>query len=175
MNNRTSVSIWDAETGDLLRRWKPGHGRIHRVRFLNGTNFLVTGGEDNAIRIWETASGIEVYRLETPETDSRTLNVSEDGRYVALSASMQAMAERDYEVTGFDLSHAMLEYASEKTKKVKDKITLFHADMTNFKIKKKVDAAYSLVSTFKYLLDEESALAHLQRMAKAIKKATVYI
>ena len=39
----------------------------------------------------------------------------------------------------------------------------------------KVDAAHCLVSTFKYILDEEGALAHLRGVAQRLKPGGIYV
>ena len=79
----TSVSIWDAETGNLVLRMKPNVGKVESVHFLPGASHLVTGGTDETIRIWEIASGREIFRIDSPTNDNFNLDVSPDGRFAA--------------------------------------------------------------------------------------------
>ena len=89
---------------------------------------------------------------------------------------VSAMVDRGYRVTGVDLSEGMLKFARERMRAAGQHATLRHADMTDFHFaKKKFDTAHCLVSTFKYLLDERSARAHLQCVADALKPGGIYV
>lgn len=59
------VSIWDMHTEETLRSWYP-HGRGRRVHYvttsLDGTQLATCG--DDGVRVWETVSQTELYRVE---------------------------------------------------------------------------------------------------------------
>jgi len=82
------------------------------------------------------------------------------------------LGRRDFDCTGFDLSDGMLVYA----KKAAPDAKLFKAQMQAFKAPRgaKYDLAFNPVSTFKYLLTEEDAAAHLCCIADCLKPGGVY-
>jgi len=84
------------------------------------------------------------------------------------------MAERGWRVHGFDLEPAMVRYSRERLSERSLKGTVAVGDMASFEVRGTFDLAHCFVSTFKYLLDEESAVAHLQRVAAALAPGGVY-
>lgn len=88
---------------------------------------------------------------------------------------VEAMTARGYQVTGFDQNLEMVAYtqARMRTKRPTAKITT--GDMANFAYDKPFALAHCLVSTFKYLLDEKSAVGHLQCMSGALAVGGVYV
>lgn len=91
------------------------------------------------------------------------------GRLVA------AMARRGYSVTGFDLCQPMLDFARDRLRKRKLNARLVNAPMEDFAFSRPFDIAHCLVSSFKHLLTEEAAQAHLRCMANALKPGGLYI
>ncbi|MBL8859589.1 MAG: class I SAM-dependent methyltransferase [Planctomycetes bacterium] len=85
------------------------------------------------------------------------------------------LARRGLSVVGFDLNDAMLDYARSKLRARKLRARLEHADMTNFRFEGRFDLVHCLVSTFKYLLDEASARAHLECVARALRPGGIYV
>ena len=86
-----------------------------------------------------------------------------------------ALARRGYDVTGFDISDAMLEYAQRRLDSAGLRANLQRGRMESFAFAPRFDLAHCLVSTFKYLLDEASARAHLQCVAKALHPGGLYV
>jgi len=91
------------------------------------------------------------------------------GRLVA------AMAQRDWDVTGFDLAKGSLAFARKRLKKTGCHATLHHASMANFDCGKDYDLAHCMVSTFKYLLSEVEATQHLECVAESLKVGGIYV
>ncbi len=87
---------------------------------------------------------------------------------------VESMAARGYRVTGFDKNEAMLDFARARLQKLGLKATLGHGALEAFSYAKQFDLAHCLVSTFKYLLDEPSAQAHLQCVADSLKVGGIY-
>ena len=85
------------------------------------------------------------------------------------------MARRGYDVTGLDLSTPMLDYCRAALKKHKLKATLIQDDMTTFKLSEKVDAAFNTINTFRHLLTEQDAIAHLKAIANCLNTGGIYI
>lgn len=91
------------------------------------------------------------------------------GRLVA------AMARRGYRVIGFDISDGILRFARQRLRDDGLTARLFHARMEHFHLPPNAfDLAHCLVSTFKYLLDESAARAHLKRMVRVLKPGGIY-
>jgi WD40 repeat protein len=75
------VSICDGQTGDEVKRFltvEPPKGTIARMEFDRGNHvtalsfsldgkWLLTGGADTTVRVWEVATGKEAYRFEGHE------------------------------------------------------------------------------------------------------------
>jgi SAM-dependent methyltransferase len=95
------------------------------------------------------------------------------GRLVAEAAS------RGYRVVGYDLSEKMLAYARGRlTAGERRKVRLYPARMEEFfqpELEGKVDLAFNLVSTFRYLDSEQAALAHLQGTRRLLGPEGLYV
>jgi SAM-dependent methyltransferase len=85
------------------------------------------------------------------------------------------LARRGFDVTGIDLSDGMLAYARQRLAKHRLKARLIKADMARFAFRSKFDLAHCLVSSFKYLLTEADARAHLRCIADVLKPGGLYI
>lgn len=86
------------------------------------------------------------------------------------------LAKAGFVCTGFDLNEYALDYLDKKLNRQKLKAHIFHADMTNFRVKEKYyDGAFCTVDTFRHLLTEEQAEQHLKNVARAMKKNGIYV
>ena len=85
------------------------------------------------------------------------------------------MAELGYQVTGLDLSPAMLGYLDEQLDRRGLTAKTVLGDMTKMKFNKKFDAAFCTFNTFRHLLDEKSAVKHLQNVGEVVRKGGIYI
>lgn len=92
---------------------------------------------------------------------------------------MVALANRGWRCAGFDLSAPMLEFARMRMDSEGLEGRLFQASMQDFELPKREQGRYHvahcLVSTFKYLLTEQDAVAHLQRVASALLPGGLYV
>jgi len=82
-----------------------------------------------------------------------------------------AMAERGFEVEGFDASEGMVRYARRR---------LPHAHiwrdlMQSFQWRGRYDCVFNLLSTFRYLSSDQDASDHLNRVADALVVGGVYV
>jgi len=91
------------------------------------------------------------------------------GRLVA------AAAAQGYRVTGFDTSEGMLRFARQRLRARKLSARLINVRMEDFSFREKFDLGHCLISTFKYLLGEEAARAHLRCVAEALEPGGVYV
>jgi SAM-dependent methyltransferase len=85
-----------------------------------------------------------------------------------------AMAERGWRVRGFDLGPAMVRFSRQRLRADGLEGTVVPGDMATFETPGRFDLAHCLVSTFKYLLTERQARAHLRAVARALRPGGVY-
>lgn len=86
-----------------------------------------------------------------------------------------ALAERGYTVSGFDASPGMLDFARQRLAERGLAGRVFEARMESFTSRGGFGMAHCLVSTFKYLLEEEHAQAHLERVHDALAPGGIYV
>jgi len=87
---------------------------------------------------------------------------------------MQALQKLGCTVHGFDLGEEMVRYAE---KRMGRSAVVWQDRMESFGVPAEggYDFAHCLVSTFKYLLTEEHARAHLQKVCSVLKPGGIYI
>ena len=88
---------------------------------------------------------------------------------------LHALSRMGHNVTGFDISPAMLEFSKSRLIRSGFEPNLYQMGMDDFEIARDFDMAFCLVSTFKYLLDEQSARAHLRQVAHHLKEGAIYV
>jgi len=85
---------------------------------------------------------------------------------------MIELARRGHRVTGFDATPEMVAYARDRLKReepaVRHRVRVSLARMEAFRLRGPFDLVFCLLSTFKYLLTEKAALAHLRRVARVL-------
>jgi SAM-dependent methyltransferase len=84
-------------------------------------------------------------------------------------------AARGYQVTGFDLSQRALTYLRQRLARRRVDAHAFEAEMSDFRIDHSVDAAYCMVNTFRHLLSEQAARAHLECIASSLRPGGIYL
>ena len=90
------------------------------------------------------------------------------------SLQLRELAKRGYESVGLDLSPQMLDYLKQKAKEEGVKIDTIEADMTNFKVKKKVDLAFIMMGSFRFK-NNEDLLKHLDCVSNSLRKGGLYL
>jgi SAM-dependent methyltransferase len=80
-----------------------------------------------------------------------------------------------YDVSGLDLNPRAVEYCNKRLLRHGLGTGVFVGDMSDFRLPRKVDAAFNMINSFRHLLSEESARKHLQCMAAALRKGGVYV
>lgn len=85
---------------------------------------------------------------------------------------MKALEDCGHRTAGVDLAQPMLDFARHRGVEGK----LLHAPIQDFQWSgPKFDLAHNLVSSFKYLLTEKNAAAHLQCVAETLRPGGVYV
>lgn len=90
---------------------------------------------------------------------------------------MQSLRSRGWQTDGYDLSDEMLQMARERLtdKAGAKKWQVVNGRLESFVTPARYTAAYNLVSTFKYLLTEDDASAHLTHTAASLLPGGIYI
>ncbi len=95
----------------------------------------------------------------------------------------EALARRGFQVTAFDLNPTMVEFTKQRIAKQQARgsraaittPTVFAADMARFTIPQPADIGVCLLDSFRHLLSEDDAQAHLQCMARAVRPGGIYL
>ncbi len=85
------------------------------------------------------------------------------------------LAGRGLDAIGWDLSEAAVQFANERLRKQSPGGRAVVADMRTAKVSQPVDVAYCLVNTFRHLLTEDDALAHLQNISRLLRPGGLYV
>ncbi|MBC8437336.1 MAG: class I SAM-dependent methyltransferase [Planctomycetes bacterium] len=86
-----------------------------------------------------------------------------------------ALASRGYDVTGYDLSNSAIDFLQRRLVAESLQARAVVGDMQSFVAWPPVDIAINTVSTFRHLLSEKAALAHLKVMTESIRPSGLYI
>jgi SAM-dependent methyltransferase len=90
------------------------------------------------------------------------------------SPYMLELVRRGYFFTGLDISKAMLTYSLEKAKKAGIGIEVIHADMHNFRVKRKFDFAFCMLGSLMVETNGE-LLTHLDSVAACLNQGGLYL
>ena len=87
---------------------------------------------------------------------------------------MIQFAKAGFEVAGNDLNEKAIDYCNQRLVRHGFPATAFVGDMADFTVKKKVDAAFNMINTFRHLPTEKLAEAHLHCVAESLNKGGLY-
>lgn len=85
------------------------------------------------------------------------------------------LALAGYEVSGLDLNPRAVAFCNRRLEQKSRKPTVFVGDMADFKLSRPVDAAFNTINSFRHLLSEKQAAAHLACVAASLKKGGLYV
>jgi SAM-dependent methyltransferase len=85
------------------------------------------------------------------------------------------LALAGYDVSGLDLNPRAVEYCNERLKRRHKRASVFVGDMADFTLPRPVDAAFNMINSFRHLLSEEQARAHLGCLAAALRPGGIYV
>ncbi len=83
-------------------------------------------------------------------------------------------AKVSYDVSGLDLNTRAVHYCNRRLERHGFPPTAFVGDMGHFRLKRKVDAAFNMINSFRHLTTAAASLGHLQCMANALAKGGLY-
>jgi SAM-dependent methyltransferase len=85
------------------------------------------------------------------------------------------LASRGYRLTGLDLSEPSLAFLRRRLARRGLTAHVLHEDMTDFRLDRSVDAAYSTFDGFRHLLSETAARRHLESVARCLRPGGIYV
>jgi SAM-dependent methyltransferase len=88
---------------------------------------------------------------------------------------MVKMAAAGYYVAGNDLNVKAVEYCNARLKRHGFAATASLGDMADFRLARKVDAAFSTINSFRHLQTRRQAEDHLLCVARALAKGGIYV
>lgn len=91
------------------------------------------------------------------------------------SRHAREFAARGWKSYALDLSEEMLEFANQEAEREGVNIETIHADMSDFKMKEKVDVAATLMESISHLTTNDEMINHFKSVSKALKPGGVYI
>jgi SAM-dependent methyltransferase len=91
------------------------------------------------------------------------------GRY------LEGLLRRRWSVAGYDLSPKMAGFARRRLAKWGKRADIARGDMTSFRPRSTYDLAFNLLSTFRHLMTDRDALAHLRVTYDALNPGGIFI
>ncbi len=91
------------------------------------------------------------------------------GRYLA------GLLRRGWTVEGYDLSPGMLAFTRRRLAGWGKRVKLSRGEMTRYRSARRFGLIFNLLSTFRHLMSEREALAHLKLMAGALEPDGIFI
>ncbi|MEZ6063635.1 MAG: class I SAM-dependent methyltransferase [Planctomycetaceae bacterium] len=85
------------------------------------------------------------------------------------------LVQAGYKVSGNDLNHKAVDFCNDRLQRHGFDRSVTVGDMSNFRLKSRVDAAFNTINSFRHLATEKQATDHLQCMANALRKGGLYI
>ena len=84
------------------------------------------------------------------------------------------LAKAGYDVSGLDLNTRAVDYCNRRLERHGFPPTAVVGDMSRFRLKRKVDAAFNMINSFRHLTTAATSLGHLRCMASALAKGGLY-
>ena len=84
-------------------------------------------------------------------------------------------AEAGYEVAGNDLNPKAVAFCNARLERRGFRPTAVVGDMSDFRLPRKVDAAFNMINSFRHLATEQAAENHLRCVARALARGGLYV
>ena len=85
------------------------------------------------------------------------------------------LARTGFEVAGNDLNPHAVDYCNARLERSGFPATAVVGDMTDFRLRRRADAAFNMINSFRHLASEQAARAHLQCVATALARGGLYL
>lgn len=84
-------------------------------------------------------------------------------------------AAKGFDVNGLDLNPRAVEYCNQRLTRHGFQASAVVGDMTDFRLPKRVDAAFNTINSFRHLATEAQARSHLQCVARSLRIGGIYV
>lgn len=88
---------------------------------------------------------------------------------------MYRFGKAGYAIAGNDLNEKAVAFCNQRLRRHKLPETAEVGDMSAFKLRRKVDAAFNTINSFRHLPTEAMALGHLQCVGAALRKGGIFV
>lgn len=88
---------------------------------------------------------------------------------------MFRLGKAGFDVHGLDLNSKAVAYCNQRLKRSSVTGEAVVGDMSDFKLAKKVDAAFNTINSFRHLTTQKAAESHLQHVHAALKPGGIYV
>jgi SAM-dependent methyltransferase len=85
------------------------------------------------------------------------------------------LADQGFEVSGLDLNPRAVDFCNKRLVKHGYPASVICGDMSDFRLPKKVDVAFNMINSFRHLLSEQMAEAHLKCVAESLRPGGLYV
>jgi SAM-dependent methyltransferase len=85
------------------------------------------------------------------------------------------LARRGHDMVGFDTSPRALAFLQRQLDQRGLRAQVIEGDMRQFRVAPQTDAAFCTFNTFRHLLTEHEAVAHLQCVANSLRRGAIYV
>lgn len=85
------------------------------------------------------------------------------------------LAQQGFDVGGNDLNPKAVDFCNDRLARHGFSRTAVVGDMSDFSVKRKFDAAFNMINSFRHLPTEKAAESHLRCVAKALNKGGLYL
>lgn len=85
------------------------------------------------------------------------------------------LAGRGYQIAAFDNNERALDFLRRRLARRKLSAHVFNDDLVRFRLSKPVDAAFNTFNTFRHLLTEQDAVAHLHNVAAHLQLGGIFV
>ena len=85
------------------------------------------------------------------------------------------LARKGFDVAGLDLNPNAVEFCNDRLERQGYPRSVFVGDMSDFQVKKRCDAAFNTINSFRHLATEKQAEGHLRCVAAALQPGGLYI
>ncbi len=85
------------------------------------------------------------------------------------------LAEAGYDIRGIDLNPSAVDYCNRRMRRRGLEPTALVADMTDYRLRPRADAAFNMINSFRHLVTADQALAHLRCVAQSLRKGGLYV
>jgi SAM-dependent methyltransferase len=80
-----------------------------------------------------------------------------------------------YEVSGLDLNPRAVDYCNQRLARNDLPAAAFVGDMSDFRLPRKMDAAFNMINSFRHLMNERQSLGHLRCVAASLRRGGLYV